>query len=220
MHSSPTKPSPAVYRRRRLVAGVVLVVVALLLWWLGSIVVGAVSGSDDGAEGGTATETSVEAVPAPTGEPPVEPETPSDPPTPSAPATPPVCSATEVTVTANVDAEAYAADSRPKLSMTLRNNSDQPCVMDVGTAAQEYLIKSGEDVIWVSTHCQTDAKPQVVQLDPGKEVTSPQLEWVRERSAPDTCDSQRPAAVGGGAYYSLTVTVAGIASEPVYFVLN
>jgi hypothetical protein len=44
---------------------------------------------------------------------------------------------------------------------------------------------------------------------------------VRERSSPDTCDSDsRPAAVGGGAYYSLSVSIGGVASEPTYFDLQ
>nr|WP_225751757.1 hypothetical protein [Pseudoclavibacter sp. Marseille-Q3772] len=221
MHATSDRPSAAVYRRRRLVALLALVAVVLLGWWVVSRVTGGPSDEESGSptvsEAPPATDHTAE--PDASATEPNEEHTPSAEPTPSTPATPPVCTGNDVKVTAIVDAESYAADAKPKLSLKLRNTGANPCVMDVGTSAQEFTIKSGEDVIWVSTHCQKNAKPQVVQLDPGKEVTSPQLEWVRERSTPDTCDGERPAAVGGGAYYSLTVSVAGITSEPVYFSL-
>lgn len=221
MHATPQKLSPAVYRRRRLAALVVLVLIVALLWWAVSAVIGLLSGGDQqqpGTEAGqtqpaaSATDT---APPAPT----PEPEAPEPTPTEHVEETPQVCTGTEVQVTAIVDAETYGPDQKPQLSMKLTNRAAKPCVIDVGTATQEYTIKSGEDVIWVSTHCQKNGKPQVVQLEPGKEVTSPPIEWVRERSAPDTCGGERPAAVGGGAYYTLTVSVAGIPSEPTYFSL-
>jgi cytoskeletal protein RodZ len=218
------KPSAAVYRRRRLVALVLaVIVVALLVWGVVSIF-GALRGGDDPTSTGAVpspTETAQPDATASEAEPTESPEaTASATPEPTDD-TPAVCGEGDVTVTAITDAATYAADALPQLSMKLVNTSDTPCRMDVGTSAQIYTIKSGDDTIWTSTDCQSDGTSQVVELTPGKEVTSPAIEWVRERSTTDTCESDsRPAAVGGGAYYSLTVSIGGISSEPVFFELQ
>jgi cytoskeletal protein RodZ len=218
------KPSAAVYRRRRLVAALLVVVVVLLVWWGVAALVGALRGGDTPVETGAqvAPTSSTDATPANPGDtatPEPTPE-PTESPEPTETSTP-VCTEDDVTVTAITDAESYAADALPKLSLKVVNTSDVPCIMDVGTSAQVYTIMSGSDTIWVSTHCQTGGTSQVVELTPGKEVTAPEIEWVRERSSPDTCDSDsRPAAVGGGAYYSLSVSIGGVASEPTYFDLQ
>ncbi|CAG7844292.1 hypothetical protein USB125703_00519 [Pseudoclavibacter triregionum] len=132
----------------------------------------------------------------------------------------PRCSAPAVTVTAHVDAQSYAPGVQPQLSLTLANAGQTPCVLDVGTAKQVYTITSGSDTIWVSTHCQTEPISQLATLAPGQSLTAPAISWVRERSSTDTCQGERPAAVGGGATYQLVATVDGIASAPVAFTLD
>lgn len=218
------KPSAVVYRRRRLVVLVLAVIVVALLVWGVVSMFGALRGDGDATSTGAALSSTETAAPTSTTS---EAES-TDSPEPTASETPEptddtpaVCAEGDVTVTAITDAATYAADALPQLSMKLVNTSDTPCRMDVGTSAQIYTIKSGDDTIWTSTDCQSDGTSQVVELTPAKEVTSPAIEWVRERSTTDTCDSDsRPAAVGGGAYYSLTVSIGGIASEPVFFELQ
>lgn len=219
-----SKPSAAVYRRRRLVALLLaLVLVALVVWGVVAIVA-AFRGSGEPGATDSAPSSGNSATPDPTStaaEPTESPEPgASETPEPTS-TTPSVCTADDVTVTAVTDASTYGADALPQLSMKLTNTSDKPCRIDVGTSTQVYTIMSGSDTIWTSTDCQTDETSQVVELTPGKEVTSPAIEWVRERSTTDTCDSDsRPAAVGGGAYYSLTVSIGGISSEQVFFELQ
>lgn len=216
------KPSAAVYRRRRLVALLGLVVVIALVWWLVSAVVGALTGGSAPEPGPSSTQAVAPAPPPASPEPSTpapEPSTPA-PSAPETPAEPEPCTANEVTVTARTDAESYGPDQQPQLSFALANGSDRPCVMDVGTASQEFSITSGSDLIWLSSHCMSEPAQQLVRLEPGQSVDSPPLGWVRERSTPDTCAGERPAAVAGGAYYNLTVTVGGIASQPVTFVLG
>ena len=223
------KPSPAVYRRRRLVALLLLLAVIGLVWWGIAALAGALSGGDpaptgtpDAAASTASPEPGPESAPGPTPESTPEP-TPEPTPTPTptpAPGPPPACTPADVVVTARTDAGSYAADAQPQFSFALQNRSEHDCVIDVGTAAQVFTVTSGSDTIWVSTHCQADPAHQEVLLEAGRTVESPPLGWVRERSRPDTCEGERPAAVGGGAYYHLTVTVAGIGSEASAFVLE
>lgn len=107
------------------------------------------------------------------------------------------------------DKDAYAAGELPKLSITLSNTSDGPCLINVGTATQTFKISSGTDVWWRSTDCQSESSDQVVQLAAGQTVSSVEpLVWDRTRSSVDTCDSARPSAAAG--YYHLQVSIGGI----------
>lgn len=221
---SADKPTPAVYRRRRLVALVALLVTIALLWWGIAALVGSGGSSDPtpsptaaAAEPAPATTPASEPTPAATEQPTAEPE---PEPTSEPAAEPQACTPAQVTVSARTDAEFYGADAQPQFSFHLANTSDTPCILDVGTAAQEFKVTSGSDVIWVSTHCQVEPASQLVQLEPGHEQDAPAITWVRERSTPDTCEGERPSAVAGGSYYNLTVTVGGISSGPTTFVLE
>lgn len=224
------KPTAAVYRRRRLVALAALIVVIALIWWLVAAIAGAVSG-DSADETPTSTPTAAVAAPPATTAAPAETAAAEPAPTdaateaaptetPAAPEEVPACTAADVTVTAKADMEFYGPLNEPQFSFHLANTSGKPCTLDVGTAAQEFKVTSGSDTIWVSSHCQVDPVNQVVQLDAVAETDSPVVGWVRERSTPDTCEGERPSAVAGGAYYHLTVTVGGISSSPLTFVLE
>lgn len=218
MSTSPSnKPSPAVYRRRRLVALLGLILVIVLIWWLISALFGGRGSAEPTAEP-TSSPAETVAEPAPAETPTPEPtQTPTPTPTPTIT----VCTESEVSVQAVVGAESYTEDELPQFSVHLENTSESSCIIDIGTASQVYTVMSGSDTIWVSTHCQADSDSQVVELVPGKEVDAPPIEWSRERSNKDTCDSEdRPDAVGGGAYYNLTVKVGGITSDPAYFSLS
>ena len=214
--------SPAVYRRRRLAALIVLVAVVALAWWGVSAIVGMLGRGGDvaagtaapGASGAGASDPAASTEP---GDDTAASGAPTDDP---AAAGPVHCEAGQLEVTALTDKAAYRADEEPQLSVRLRNASDRTCLIDIGTAKQEYVITSGNDTIWVSTHCLRDPTEQMVEFPAGAEVTSPPVAWVRERSTPDTCDKARPQAVSGGAYYRVTVTVDGFASEPATFVLQ
>lgn len=210
-----TKPSPAVYRRRRIVALLLLVAVIALIWWGVSAIIGLFAAGKPDA----APARSSPAAPATTPET-AKDTTPGDSSQPQTPAEPQPCKPEDITVIAATDARSYGPDTRPKLSFSIENTGANKCTFNVGTAAQQFRITSGSDQIWASTDCQKNPENQQVLLEPGRKFDSPQLEWVRERSTPDTCDAERPAAVGGDAYYHLRVTVNGAESEPVMFVLE
>lgn len=210
-----TKPSPADYRRRRIVALLLLVAVVALTWWGVNALIGLFAADKPDA----APATNPPTAPATTPEA-GKTTTPGDTSQPQTPAEPRPCGPEDVTVTAATDARSYGPDARPKLSFSIENTGANKCIFNVGTAVQQFRITSGSDQIWASTDCQQNPENQQVLLEPGRKFESPQLEWVRERSTPDTCDAERPAAVGGDSYYHLKVTVNGAESEPVMFVLE
>lgn len=192
--------------------------VTLALWrpWEASEATAAPSprpSTPDAAASGPTPTTTGDATPEPTPE-----VTPDASPSPSATSIP-VCTSGDVVVTAVTDQASYGAGEKPRLSIELENGGDIACAMNVGTAAQSFTISSGTDVWWRSTDCQTEPSDQIVQLEPGKKVTSVEpLVWDRTRSSVSSCDDDRPAALAG--YYNLVVTVGGIDSEERQFRLR
>jgi hypothetical protein len=156
-------------------------------------------GADAAADPSTASET---------------PAAPSTAPTSEATPTAKPCVAKDVTVEPLADAETYGSGQNPQLSMTLTNEGDQDCTINVGTSTQVFTIQSGEDVWWRSTDCQTEPSDMVVTLAAGQSVSSAApLTWDRTRSAVGSCaDPNRQGAPGGGASYHLSVEIGGIPS--------
>ncbi len=130
------------------------------------------------------------------------------------------CTTANVEVVPVTDRESYGGGEFPQVSMTLTNNGDAPCLINVGTATQSFTITSGNDTWWRSTDCQTEPTDQVVQLEAQQTVSSvTPLSWDRTRSAIDTCGGPRAAAPSG--YFRLAVSVGGIdSSESAVFVLG
>lgn len=119
------------------------------------------------------------------------------------------CSTADITVLAVTDKDAYAAGEQPQLSITLSNNGASPCLINVGTATQSFVITSGTDTWWRSTDCQSESSDQVVQLAAGQTVSSvTPVVWDRTRSSVDTCAASRPQAPAG--FFHLQVSIGGI----------
>lgn len=119
------------------------------------------------------------------------------------------CSTSDITVLAVTDKDVYAAGEQPQLSITLSNNAATPCLINVGTATQSFVITSGSDTWWRSTDCQSESSDQVVQLAAGQTVSSATpVVWDRTRSSVDSCGSSRPQAPAG--YFHLQVSIGGI----------
>ncbi|QAY73097.1 hypothetical protein ET445_06780 [Agromyces protaetiae] len=198
--------SPAVYRRRRLVVllGLIAVIVAIVL-----IIVrpGASSGEEQPKDAASASDS-------------------KDAPETSDPSAPPTvipteavavdgdaCKPAQVTVEAVTDKTEYAAGENPNLSVTITNTGKNTCVLNAGSAAQVFTIKSGDEQYWTSTDCAVDPVDAEVALAPNTPVSSSvPIIWDRTRSAPDTCEGAREAVPAGGASYHLSVTVSGIES--------
>lgn len=200
----------SVYRRRRamVLLGLVAVIVAIVL-----VIVR--PGTSQGEEVAKTTPASAAPTQAPTTSPtPVATPEPEPEPSVAAPVDGAACVEAQVTVEAVTDATVYAADEQPNLSVTITNTGTNSCVIDVGTAAQVFTVKSGNEVYWSSTDCQVDPVPAEVTLEPAQVVSSSEpLVWDRTRSSADSCDGERSAVPGGGASYHLEVSVDGFESE-------
>lgn len=124
------------------------------------------------------------------------------------------CQAAALEVGAFTDKTDYGAGEQPQLTMTVTNKGTVDCKVNVGSSQQLFQITSGDDVWWQSTDCQTDSSDFWILLTAGQtEKTGSPLAWVRERSSPDTCNSAREPAVGGGASYYLTTSLGGVQSK-------
>lgn len=166
---------PSVYWRRRLVTfGVLFVVLALLLRTCG------------GDDGGTLT-------PAPSTSPtrgaPTGPTRPTGPSGPTGQATTPAaqvgpCPDTAIVVTARADAQTYTGSRRPILTIGVANSGTVPCTRDVGQAAREVRVTSGNARIWSSDDCSPGGGSQIVTLLPGAAPVTFTVTWSRKRSAP------------------------------------
>ncbi len=124
----------------------------------------------------------------------------------------PDCDPQKVTLEPITDASGYDAGVNPKLSFTLKSSMTETCLIEVGTDIQEYRITSGDELIWSSTDCQTDAAPATTTLQPGVPKQSTPITWDRTRSSVDTCNTTREAVTAGGASYHLQVIVGDITS--------
>jgi hypothetical protein len=188
MSEQPGRLPASVYRRRRLVVGVaflaVVVVVVLLIWGVAS---GAGSGSDPGDDASPSNS-----------------DTPNPSDTADADGSTP-CDPEVIVLTPVTDKTEYQAGENPMISMSITNSGSSACTYNVGTDAQLYSIVSGEDPIWNSRDCQTDAAPFEQVLQPGVPMTTTPFAWDRTRSSTDTCASEREQVTAGGATYRLSV---------------
>lgn len=205
-HPVGPQPSNVYWRRRLLLAlGVVAVIVVIVL-----IVVR--PGASDGAPAPTSTTSAPAKDGAASTSIPTEGTTASGQP----------CKPADVKVTANTDADTYAAGELPKLSVSITNTGSASCKIDAGTAQQVFTITSGSETYWKSSDCQSDKVDAEVLLQPGKTISSQTpIEWDRTRSDPATCQQTREQVPAGGASYHLTVSVSGVESaETKQFILN
>ena len=201
--------SSSVYWRRRLVVGLGLIAVLVIIFLI-IVRPGSSSGEPQDKKSAAAGSSSDTAAGDTTGS------------APDAPTEGATCDPSQVSVEAITDAVNYEPGLEPQLSLSITNTGTVACMLEVGTSQQVFTIKSGEDVYWTSTHCQSDPVDAQVSLEPGVPVSSSApIVWDRTRSASDTCEeATRDAAPAGGASYYLSVSVAGIESEkPKQFLL-
>lgn len=190
--------SRSVYWRRRLIVGLgLLAVIAIILL----IVFGPKASSEPSASTPAGSESS----------------------TPAATDSPGSgqCDPAKLTLESITDASNYDEGQKPQLSFSITSTMTEPCSFAAGSDIQKFVITSGTDEIWNSTHCQTDGEARSIVLQPGVSVQSSSIEWDRTRSATDTCDSERPVVTAEGASYHLDVTVGDTVSESSkQFILN
>jgi hypothetical protein len=170
----PVGPHPAsVYWWRRALFGLAVLAVLALLWWALS----ALTGGDGDATTSPAPTESAQTAPTPSA-------TPSASAEPTSTATPASgeCTDDELTLDVLTDRTEYASDQDPRLTLRVVNSSERTCERDLGQAELELQVRSGDQVVWSSDHCNPGGDPEVVSLAPGdgERVT---VLWDRARSA-------------------------------------
>lgn len=211
------RQSAAVYRRRRLLVlgGLILTIAVLgVSGWL--LVAQLTAPGPEPEKPGTSSQKPSNTPTEGSSQSPTPEGSSSSSPTPDTEETPGVvaCEAKDIVVAAVTDADVYPAGVLPKLSISLTNNGQTDCTLDVGSSTQAFTVSSGTDVWWRSTDCQENPSSMIATLAAGATVTSKDpVTWDRTRSSVDSCaQSDRPRAPGGGASYHVSVEIGGFSS--------
>ncbi|WP_453985669.1 hypothetical protein [Brevibacterium casei] len=193
-----------VYRRRRITLAVLSLVV------IGLLVLGIVGITKALTGGGT--------------EPVAEPVATSASPTPQAPvpdkqAASGACPGNAVAVSAKADKTSYDENTKPKFEMTVANNHNATCLIEVGTKQQEFIVKQGSDVVWSSRYCAADKDENAeapTEFAPASQKTA-QFEWNRVRVDKNCNKTDKGFAPGK---YDLVVKLGDKESKPATFELE
>jgi len=203
MHPSGPEP-PSVYWVRRVAILVVLITVVVGIWWL------------FGALTGSSTPTSTEATPAPTASTAVDPAAAATA-APVVPAEPVACPDSVIVVEATTDASTYRVGEKPKLTLTITNTGDVPCIRDVGPKANELEITSGGYHVWSSDDCNASGKSKEAVLEPGQKVAS-SITWTGRLTQKGCPDGEGAKAKAGR--YDLEGRNGKVRSEQTPFALR
>jgi hypothetical protein len=91
--------------------------------------------------------------------------------------------------------QTYPVDAEVRLELRVTNTGPTPCSRDLGQAAVELLVVSGDDRIWSSDDCAPGGTADVVVLDPGTPEVS-RVTWPGTRSLPG-CGGDEARALPG-----------------------
>lgn len=126
------------------------------------------------------------------------------------------CNRDQLAVTAETDADKYAAGTLPRLTAVVRNTSATDCTLTESPKTRAWTVVSGPDQVWTTVGCATSATAKSTALAPGKSVRHT-IVWNRHRSGKNCTTSTVEAAPGT---YQLTVTVNGVTSGIAVFHLT
>ena len=192
LHWRPVGPEPAqtYWLRRAVVAAAVLLVVVMLLQLFG--------GGDDDRLAQSPADAPASSTPGPIPTPGVS--TSADPsatpdPSASASASAAPCTDDALTIVAAAEDESYAVGEQPRLNLRITNSGSTPCSRDLGQAAVELLVVSGDDRIWSSDDCAPGGEADLTVLQPGEAETST-VTWPGTRSLPGCQGDDEPADAG------------------------
>ncbi|MEX2292033.1 MAG: hypothetical protein WD794_17110 [Mycobacteriales bacterium] len=188
LHWRPVGPEPSstYWRRRAALAAVLLLLLVLLTRLLSG---------DDGPDSVAAPSPAPQpASPpaAPTAVPTAQPAVPTAGPSPPGP---PICQPEALKIQASADRSSYRVGSSPRLSLSVENTGGGPCTRDLGQAAVELLVTSGEDRIWSSDDCAPGGAERVTTLQPRKPVVQ-RVTWDARRSRPGCTGGKERAEPG------------------------
>lgn len=127
------------------------------------------------------------------------------------------CASSAISVSVTTDAESYTIGSPVTLAMRISNQGKAACKRDVGALANEvYITDIDGAVVWSSDACQSDAKPQVVVMQPGSVFGNTQT-WGGLNIGRDCTSAAPDVAPGNYLAYARNDTVI---SKPFAFTIN
>jgi hypothetical protein len=127
------------------------------------------------------------------------------------------CRAADLVLSAKADKSAYPPGGHPVLTIGIANKGRTPCTRDVGQAAREIRVMSGNDRVWSSDDCSPGGGAVVVTLQPGAAPTSFSVTWSRKRSAPGCPSGTRDVPAGT---YRVFGRFGDLTSDPDTFTLG
>ncbi len=104
------------------------------------------------------------------------------------------CKDADIEVSASTDSGTYPIGATPRLTLTITNSGDVPCLRDVGPKANSLEITSGGYHVWSSDDCNPNDKTKVVTLQPGEDVAAT-ISWngkVTQRGCPNEGTPAKP----------------------------
>ncbi|GAB3190236.1 hypothetical protein GCM10027061_13570 [Nesterenkonia suensis] len=125
------------------------------------------------------------------------------------------CAPGDIRVIADTDDTSYGSTVAPMLILTVENAGGEECMLDVGTAEQEFVVSHGGREIFTTAQCGDGGDSYELTMEPGQQERA-QLTWPRSDSS-ESCTE--PAELEPGTY-ELTVSIGGITSEPHRFILQ
>ena len=201
----PVGPEPAsVYWRRRIIVIIGILVVLGLLAWLVSL----------------ANPNEPTAAPA-NSEPPSDPlptltsAAPTTSASPSTSVSGAACADSDITVSVTTDQQTYSVGGPVEFVMKISNTGTVPCVRDVGTLANTFVITSGGFDVWNSDACSSGDESQEEEI-PAGEAFAVKGTWDGTVTA-NGCENATPAEAGA---YQVEASNGDVVSEPVTFSLG
>ncbi|MCQ9343631.1 hypothetical protein [Corynebacterium kozikiae] len=202
------------YQRRRAAAAAILVIVVLLL-----VAVFALNRPDTSAPAAQTSTviTTTTAAPASASSEPTETETETETQAPAATEAS-GCTLADLEITAETDFANYPADSQPVFYMTVRNPTQEDCVinLDQDVLRFEVYAMDTNQRMWADIDCNPAVGNGEETFAAGSERYF-EATWSRTTSAPEQCEDRAP--VPAGSYYLHTV-VGDNPSQPATFNLQ
>lgn len=128
------------------------------------------------------------------------------------------CPDSVLRVTATTDAKDYPVGTSPRFTVTVTNTSSTPCRRDLGAAAFEVVVSSGNDRVWSSDDCGGGTGSELLTLKAGASLQRT-VTWSGKRSSKG-CPTASPRPLAKPGYYRAVARVGTVRSAPAVFRLR
>ncbi|GAA1336458.1 hypothetical protein GCM10009611_01580 [Arthrobacter roseus] len=126
------------------------------------------------------------------------------------------CDESKVVVESSSSESVYRAGMNPELILSVTNNGDKPCQINVGTSQMEFIVTSGDDRVFSSRDCQAEASDLMKTIEPGQ-TEKANFTWERHRTSPG-CKPMETSPKPG--YYVLMTKLGERVSDKTSFELE